>query len=79
VLGVALILALGLRIAGRWRNVAFVVLALIGAIPAAWEFFVRALPAISQVYGSPALPAWGLWMTLIGFVLLAVSAMLREP
>jgi hypothetical protein len=78
VLGIALIFAFGRRIAGRWHNVAFGVLALIGVLPAGWEFFGRALPAISQVYGSPARLAWGLWVMLIGFVVLAASAALRE-
>lgn len=78
VLGVALVFALSRRVTGRWRSVAFGMLALLGAVPAAWEFFTHALPAISQVYGSPALPVWGLWAVLAGFVLLAVSAALRE-
>jgi len=71
--GVALMFMLGQRIAGRWRSLNFFLLALIGALPATWEFFTRALPAISQAYGSPALPAGGFFVTMMGFALIAVG------
>ena len=77
-LGVVLIFAWGRRIAGRWRSIAFIALALIGAVPAAWEFFARALPAISTVYGSPASPAWGFFAAMIGFALVMAGAVIRE-
>jgi len=77
-LGVALIFVCGRRIVGRWRSIAFVALALIGAVPAAWEFFVRALPAISTVYGSPASPAWGFFAAMIGFALVLAGAVMRD-
>lgn len=77
-IGVALIGAFGRRIAGRGRDLVFIALALIGALPTLWEFFSRALPAISTVYASPALPAWGLWVTVIGFALVLVSALLPD-
>jgi len=77
-LGVALIFVWGRRIAGRWRSVAFVALALIGAVPAAWEFFVRALPAISAVNGSSASPAWGFFTAMIGFALVMAGAAMRD-
>jgi len=77
-LGVVLIFAWGRCIVGRWRNIAFVAFALIGAVPAAWELFTRALPAISTVYGSPAVPAWGFFLTMIGFALVVASAVMRE-
>ena len=77
-LGVVLIFMWGRRIVGRWRSIAFVALALIGAAPAVWEFFTRALPAISTVYGSPATPAWGFFLTMIGFALVMASAVMRE-
>jgi hypothetical protein len=66
---ILLILAFGRSIAGRWRTSMFTALTMIGALPAAWEFVTRALPAISQVYGSPAWPAWGFYLTLLGFAL----------
>ena len=77
-LGVALIAMWGRRIAGRWRSIAFVALALIGAVPAAWEFSARALPAISTVYGSPAFPAWGFFTAMIGFTLVMAGAAMRD-
>ncbi len=77
-LGVALIFVWGQRIGAQWRSVAFVAFALIGAVPAAWEFFARALPAISTIYGSPAMPAWGFFLTMIGFALVMASAVMRE-
>ena len=77
-LGVVLIFVWGRRIAGRWRSIAFVAFALIGAVPAAWEFFTRALPAISTIYGSPALPAWGFFLTMIGFALVITSAVMCD-
>ena len=77
-LGVALIFVWGRRITGRWRSIAFVALALIGAVPAAWEFFVRALPAISAVNGSPASPAWGFFTAMIGFALVMAGAVMRD-
>ena len=78
VAGVVLIFVLGSHIAGRWRGAAFVALAVTGAVPAAWEFFTRALPAISKVYGSPAVMGWGPVVTLLGFVLIIVGAVMRE-
>jgi len=77
-LGVVLIFVWGRRVVGRWRSIAFVALALIGAVPAAWEFFVRALPAISAVNGSPASPAWGFFMAMIGFALVMAGAVMRD-
>ncbi len=77
-IGVALIFVWGRRIAGRRRDIAFVALALIGAVPAAWEFFVHALPAISAVNGSPASPAWGFFTAMIGFALVMAGAAMRD-
>jgi hypothetical protein len=77
-LGVVLIFVWGRRIAARWRCITFVAFALIGAVPAAWEFFTRALPAISTAYGSPAPPAWGFCLTMLGFALVMASAVMRE-
>jgi hypothetical protein len=71
VLGVTLLFLFGPRIRGKWRGVVFVIFAVLGAVPAAWEF-IHTLPAISSVYGSPAVIAWGWVVTLIGFVLVAI-------
>jgi hypothetical protein len=75
---VAIIFVIGPRIMGRWRAAMFMVLALIGAVPAAWEFLNRALPATSTVYGSPAQASWGFVVAMIGFALVAASAVMRE-
>ena len=71
VLGVTLLLLFGSRITGKWRGFVFVTFAVLGAVPAAWEFIYR-LPSISKVYGSPAVVGWGWGVTLIGFVLVAI-------
>jgi len=76
--GVALAFVFSRRITGRWRSAAFIALALVGALPAAWEFFGRALPAISQVYGSAAVIGWGFWVMVSGFAVVLVSAVLRD-
>ena len=77
-LGVVLIFVWGRRVVGRWRSIAYVALALIGAVPAAWDFFTRAQPAISTVYGSPASPAWGFFAAMIGFALVMAGAVMRD-
>jgi hypothetical protein len=77
-LGVALFFVLGRLIAGRWRDGVFVALALTGALPAAWEFISRVLPATSKAYASPAWPAWGFFLTMIGFVLVIVASVQRD-
>ena len=76
-LGVVLITLLGQRIMSRWRDAAFVALALIGTALPVWEFAARALPAVSRAYASPAVVGWGLVVTVAGFVLLAVGAVIR--
>ena len=76
-LGVALIILFGQRITSRWRDATFGALALIGAICPIWEFATRALPAVSRAYASPAVVGWGLVVTVAGFVLVAVGAVIR--
>jgi len=77
-IGVVLIFVVGRCINGRWRSVMFIALALIGALPAAWEFLSRVLPAISTVYASPAMPAWGFFVTVMGFAVIIVGVVVRE-
>jgi hypothetical protein len=77
-LGIVLFFAFGRFMAGRWRAGAFVALALIGAVPAAWEFVWRVLPATFEAYASPAWPAWGFFVTMIGFVLMLVASVQRD-
>ncbi len=76
-LGVALIFVLGRRVLGKWRDAMFVALALLGALPAVWEFVARALPAISKVYRSPAVAGWGFIVTVVGFAVVVVGAVIR--
>lgn len=75
--GVALLFSFGRRITGRWKSLIFLLLALAGALPAAWEFS-HALPAISNIYGSPATVAWGFIATAAGFALVAASIVVRD-
>jgi hypothetical protein len=77
-MGVLTLFAFGGRVARRGRDVAFVVLALLGLLPAANQVLARAVPVISNVYGSPALTAWGFWIAMLGFVLAAASALMRD-
>jgi len=72
VLGVILLFLFGSRITGKWRGLFFVTFAVLGAVPAAWEF-IHTLPSISEVYGSPVVVGWGWVVTLIGFVLVAMA------
>ena len=74
---VGIVFVFGWRLTGRWRSAAFIALALIGALPAAWEFF-RALTAISTVEAFPAVPAWGFYVMIIGFILVVAGAAMRE-
>ena len=77
-MGVALIFTFGQRITGRWRSAAFVGLALLGAAPTSWELVVHVLLALSQVYASPALLAGGFFVTVLGFTLAIIGAVMRE-
>jgi len=72
-IGLGLVFAFGRRVAERWCGLALVALTAIGAVPAAWQFFARALPAISTAYGSPARVEWGLVVTMVGLVFVAVA------
>jgi len=76
-LGVVLIILFGQRITSRWRDAAFVALALIGAAWPVWEFSTQALPAVSRAYASPAMVGWGLVLTVAGFVLVAAGGVIR--
>ncbi len=79
-LAVALVFALGPRVEGRWRGAAFVLLALAGAVPPLWEFLSHALPAISALYGMPAVIGWGLMVMPAGFglVILGGAYVMRD-
>jgi hypothetical protein len=77
------LICLGLFVSSRWLGVipAGPLLAL--SMPiwlaapalALWQFFV-ARPSIARAYASPIVPAWGAWLTLIGFALAVLGALL---
>ncbi len=73
VLCVVIAFVLGRRLVGRWRAAAFTVIALAGALPAAYEFLTHAAPAISAIYASPVAVGQGLFLTIAGFALVAVG------
>ena len=80
---VACLLCLGLIVISGWLRdiplrplLLFVALAsLVAPVLALWQFFaVR--EAISYAYASPVVPGWGTWLTLAGFALVILSALL---
>jgi hypothetical protein len=47
-----------------------IVISLVGALPALWQFFsIRS--ALDTVYGQPIQIGWGLWLTVAGFLVVA--------
>ena len=79
----ACLLCLGLVVVSRWlRDIPIrpllVFLSLVSlAAPALalWQFFT-AREAIERAYASPIVPGWGMWLTLVGFGLFILSALL---
>jgi hypothetical protein len=49
------------------------VLALLGAGPPLWQFFAIR-EAVNRAYGWPVQVGWGLWVTVLGFLILMVGA-----
>jgi hypothetical protein len=77
-MGVTLVFVLGQRIRGRWRDLVFITFALVGTLPVVRELSLRVLPALAELYASPALPTWGFFVAMVGFALVIVSALMRE-
>jgi hypothetical protein len=50
-------------------------ISLVAPALALWQFFV-ARPSIARAYASPIVPGWGAWLTLIGFALTVLGALL---
>jgi len=53
--------------------VSMMVLALLGAVPPLWQFFsIR--EAMNRAYGWPVQVGWGLWVTVLGFLIVVAGA-----
>jgi hypothetical protein len=76
------LLCLGLIVISRWLQdiplrpllVLLTLASLAASALALWQFFV-AREAIAHAYASPIVPGWGTWLTLVGFVLVILSAL----
>jgi hypothetical protein len=79
----ACLLCLGLVVVSRWLKdipirplLLFLSLVSLAAPALAlWQFFT-AREAIERAYASPIVPGWGMWLTLVGFGLFILSALL---
>jgi hypothetical protein len=57
----------------RLTAAAMMVLALLGAGPPLWQFFAIR-EAVNRAYGWPVQVGWGLWVTVLGFLIVIVEA-----
>jgi hypothetical protein len=79
----ACLLCLGLTALSRWlREIPIRPLLVFLAFPslatptlALWQFFV-AREAIARAYASPIVPGWGTWLTLVGFTVVILGAVI---
>jgi hypothetical protein len=55
------------------QETAMMVLALLGAGPPLWQFFAIR-EAVNRAYGWPVQVGWGLWVTVLGFLVIIVEA-----
>lgn len=55
------------------QDIAMVVLALLGAGPPLWQF-LTIREAVNRAYGWPVQVGWGLWVTVLGFLLIMAGA-----
>lgn len=62
------------QLSERLRGALFFLLALLGAIPASWQYLLLR-PLVTGLYGSRVLPGWGLILSMTGFLLLAFSGL----
>jgi len=58
---------------GRAQDTAMTVLALLGAAPPLWQFFAIR-EAVNRAYGWPVQVGWGLWATVLGFLIVMAGA-----
>ncbi len=61
------------RLPSRLTAVAMMVLALLGAGPPLWQFFAIR-EAVNRAYGWPVQVGWGLWVTVLGFLIIMAGA-----
>ena len=55
------------------QDIAIVVLALLGAAPPLWQFFAIR-EAVNRAYGWPMQVGWGLWVMVLGFLIVMAGA-----
>ena len=55
------------------QDIAMMVLALLGAGPPLWQF-VAIREAVNRAYGWPVQVGWGLWVTVLGFLIVMAGA-----
>jgi len=60
-------------LSARLTAVAMTVLALMGAAPPLWQV-LAAREAVNQAYGWPVQVGWGLWVTVVGFLIVMAGA-----
>jgi hypothetical protein len=58
----------------RVRSALFLLVVLVGAIPALWQY-VMLHPLVAGLYEARVLPGWGLIVCVIGFLLLSLSSL----
>ena len=57
----------------RAQDIAMMVLALLGAGPPLWQF-LAIREAVNRAYGWPVQVGWGLWVTVLGFLIVMAGA-----
>lgn len=76
--GIGLLLTLSTPLTGRLsehvRSLLFLVIALVGAIPALWQY-VLLRPLIGGLYEARVLPGWGIIVCTVGFLLLSLASL----
>ena len=58
----------------RWLSALATLAVILPALGIPLQGFLRVLPVLSQLYNRPLAPGWGLWVTELGLLGLAVSA-----
>lgn len=79
----ACLLCLGLVVVSHWLRgipirpllVSLTLVSLAAAGLSLWQFFTTR-EAIARAYASPIVPGWGIWLTLVGFGLFILGALL---
>ncbi len=58
----------------RWLPALMTLAVALPALGIPWQGFLRVLPVLGQLYNRPLAPGWGLWITELGLLGLALSA-----